>query len=86
MCTHLIRYVKTQVCLDVTCSHADTPLLPRAVESLAAVITSTHSVPVKSAFPTAYTTGRALENVLNICSSPETEESVIVSGKLSSLE
>lgn len=50
---------------------------------LVAVITSTHSVPVKSAFPTAYTTGRAPENVSNICSSPETEESAIVSEKLS---
>lgn len=78
MRAHLIRYVRVY-------PDASTPLLPRAVENLAAVITSTHSVPVKSAFPTAYTTGRAPENVPNICSSPETEESAIVSGKLSSL-
>lgn len=62
------RYVR--VYPDATRLHARTRLcFHGAVESLAAVIASTHSVPVKSAFPTAYTTGRAPENVPNICSS-----------------
>lgn len=53
----------------------DTPLSTTGVG--AAVVTSTQwadSVPVKSAFPTTHTTGRAWENALNICSSVETEE------------
>lgn len=56
-------------------TYTDTPLSKTGVG--ATVATSTQwadSVPVKSAFPTTHTTGRAWENALNICSSQETEE------------